>query len=216
MRKKMCPTTQPCDLLRTLALLITVLLISYPAQGQVGSISAQAFLCGSNPNGSDLTVNTSNNTVWTIDSTSGSVCVFNSTQSPAALTLANTIDHPVGPAVAPLFQPQCSGIAYSPASNSFWILNSTSLELVQMNDQGVQIGTAVPFAISGSASGLAYDFVSGNLWTRDTVNQMAVELDPQTCWCFEKVFVFASNTHFYGGWGELSARLKKSDIALKI
>ena len=102
MRKKMCPTTQPCDLLRTLALLITVLLISYPAQGQVGSISAQAFLCGSNPNGSDLTVNTSNNTVWTIDSTSGSVCVFNSTQSPAALTLASTIDHLVGPAVAPL------------------------------------------------------------------------------------------------------------------
>ena len=49
-----------------------------------------------------------------------------------------------------------------------------------MDDQGVQIGASVPFSISGSASGLAYDLISGNLWTRDTVNQMAVEINSQT------------------------------------
>ena len=178
--RKLCPRLQLGALLPIVAALISALLVTLPVQGQIGSIEAEAFLCGTNPNASDVTVNTSDGTVWAIDSTSGNICVFSSTQSPPSLALANIIDHPVGPAMAPLFQPQCSGIAYSPPTSSFWILNSTSLELVEMDDQGVQIGAPVPFSISGSASGLAYDLISGNLWTRDTVNQMAVEINSQT------------------------------------
>ena len=143
--RKLCPRLKSGESLHIFACTFALLLLSLPIEGQVGAIDAQAFLCGSNPNASDVTVNTSNGTVWTIDSTSGNVCIFSSTQSPPSLILTNTIGHPVGPAVAPLFQPQCSGITYSPATNSFWILNSTSLELVEMNDQGVQIGTALPF-----------------------------------------------------------------------
>jgi len=135
-------------------------------------------LCGANPNGSDVAVNTVDNSVWTIDSTSGKICVFSSSSNPPNLALSNMIDHPVGAAVAPLFQPQCTGLAYAEDSNTFWILNSTSLELLEMSPAGAAIGTPVPFTITGSATGLTYDSLSGTLWTRDTVNLQAIEIDP--------------------------------------
>ncbi len=178
--RNLCPALQPFDPLRIAVFIAISLLLSAPLEGQNGSIEAQAPLCGTNPSGSDVTVNTSDGTVWTIDSISGKICVFNSIQTPPSLALANIIDHPVGPAVAPSFQPQCSGIAYSPTTDTFWLLNSTSFELVQMDDQGTQIGAPLPFSINGSASGLAFDVTTGHLWLRDTVSQVAVEIDPET------------------------------------
>ncbi|MGE4632245.1 MAG: hypothetical protein AAEJ47_04340 [Planctomycetota bacterium] len=178
--RNLCPELRlPTALLIAVSVTISVLL-STPLEGQNGTIEAQAPICGSNPTGSDLTVDTSDGTVWTIDSTSGKICVYNTTQSPPSMALANMIDHPVGPAVAPSFQPQCTGLAYCPTTDSFWILNSTSFELVQMDRLGAQIGVPLPFSINGSASGLTCDLDSGNLWLRDTVNQLAVEIDPNT------------------------------------
>ncbi|MDE0957295.1 MAG: hypothetical protein OSB12_01530 [Planctomycetota bacterium] len=157
-----------------------MLLLCAPLQGQNGTLQVEVNLCGANPNGSDVAVNTIDNSVWVIDGTSGKICVFSSSSNPPSLALANMIDHPVGAAVAPLFQPQCSGLAYSEDSNTFWILNSTSLELIEMSPAGAAIGSPVPFTITGSASGLAYDSQSGTLWTRDTVNLQAIEIDPSS------------------------------------
>ncbi|MDE0959286.1 MAG: hypothetical protein OSB09_00735 [Planctomycetota bacterium] len=157
-----------------------MLLLCAPLQGQNGTLQVEVNLCGANSNGSDVAVNTSDNSVWTIDSSSGKICVFSTSSNPPGLALSNMIDHPIGAAAAPLFQPQCSGLAYNESSNTFWILNSTSLELLEMDTSGATVSLPVPFVISGSASGLAYDSLSGTLWTRDTVNQQMVEIDPAT------------------------------------
>ncbi len=160
--------------------LLFLLLITLPVQGQPGTVISTVAVCGSNASASDVALNTSNNTIWTIDSSSGKICVFSYSSAPQSMFLANMIDHPVGAALAPLFQPQCTGLAYNPNSDTFWILNGTSLELVEMDTSGSQVGSAVPFSMSGNAVGLAYDTLSSTLWTRDTFNQVAVELDPVT------------------------------------
>ena len=180
MMPNLCPTPLPGKFCLWVFSVLSVLLLTLPLEGQTGTLQIEVGLCGSNPNGVDVARNGSNDTVWVIDSSSGKICVYSSISNPPGLALANMIDHPIGAAVAPLFQPQCSGIAYCQATNTFWLLNSTSLELVEMSDQGVAIGAPVPFSISGSASGLTYDILSESLWTRDTVNQLAIEIDPIT------------------------------------
>lgn len=175
-----CPTHLSGKFCLWVISMLSAMLLTLPLEGQTGTLQLEVGLCGANPNGVDVARNVSDDTVWVIDSASGKICVYSSITNPPGLALANMIDHPVGAAVAPLFQPQCSGIAYCQATNTFWLLNSTSLELVEMNDQGVAIGAPVPFSITGSASGLTYDILSESLWTRDTVNQLAIEIDPLT------------------------------------
>ncbi len=157
--------------------LLFLLLLTLPVQGQLGTEISSVAVCGSNASASDVALNTSDNTIWSIDSSSGKICVFSYSSTQQSMFLANMIDHPVGAALAPLFQPQCTGITYNPDSDTFWILNGTSLELVEMDTSGNQVGTAVPFSMSGNAVGLTYDTLSNTLWTRDTFNQVAVELD---------------------------------------
>ena len=154
---------------------LVMLFPASPAFAQSGSILNQTDACGTNPKSKDLTVRSSDGTVWGIDATSGKICVYTTA---GTLALTNIIDHPVGPAQAPLFQPQCSGISYSLATDTFWVLNSTGLELTEMDALGNALGAPVSIQINSTLTGLALNPIDGHLWSLDQQNNTAIEIDP--------------------------------------
>ena len=159
----------------TSLLFLLWLIPATPALAQNGTVLQQSTACGTNPKSTDLTVRTSDGTVWGIDATSGKICVYTTA---GTLALTNMIDHPVGAAQAPLFQPQCSGIAYSATTDTFWILNSTGLELREMDAAGNALGAAISIQASTTLTGLAMNPLTGNLWTLNSQDNTALELDP--------------------------------------
>ena len=161
----------------TLTSLVWLILLipATPSHAQNGTILQQTTACGTNPKSSDLTVRTSDGSVWGIDATSGKICVYTTA---GTLALTNMIDHPVGAAQAPLFQPQCSGISYSAATDTFWILNSTGLELSEMDPAGNQLGAPVSIQASTTLTGLTLNPLDGHLWTLNTQDNTALEIDP--------------------------------------
>ena len=161
----------------TLASLVWLILLipATPSHAQNGAILQQTTACGTNPKSTDLTVRTSDGTVWGIDATNGKICVYTTA---GTLALTNMIDHPVGAAQAPLFQPQCSGISYSAATDTFWILNSTGMEISEMDPAGIQLGAPVSIQASTTLTGLALNPLDGHLWTLNTQDNTALEIDP--------------------------------------
>ncbi len=158
-----------------LAILLTFPIFTDNLSAQNGSLLQQTSSCGSNPNTVDIAVRPSDATVWSIDATSGKICVYDTS---GTLALTNMIDHPVGAAQAPLFQPQCAGITYSASTDSFWILNSTGLELIQMDPLGNPIGAPISLNFSGTPSGLTINPLNGRLWSLNRQENSAVEIDP--------------------------------------
>lgn len=134
-----------------------------------------AFSTGTGPGGEDQ--------IWVIDQGSGQVCRYNLSAFPPDIQFASSVNHPFGPAAAPFFTPLCRGVAFRGTTQTAFVLNATTLEIVEIDTSGNQIGLPValsPPLLDASVSGLAYDTVTGNLWYRDTVNDIAVECDPAT------------------------------------
>ena len=161
----------------TLTSLLWLLLLipATPSHAQNGAVIHQTMACGTNPKSTDLTVRTVDGSVWGIDATSGKICVYTTA---GTLALTNMIDHPIGAAQAPLFQPQCSGISYSAATDTFWILNSTGLELLEMDSLGNPLGAPVSIQVSSTLTGLALNPLNGHLWTLNSQDNTAIEIDP--------------------------------------
>ncbi|MGB1070883.1 MAG: hypothetical protein ACPG1Z_04380, partial [Planctomycetota bacterium] len=70
------------------------------------------------------------------------------------------------------------GISYSAATDTFWILNSTGLELSEMDPSGNQLGAPVSIQASTTLTGLALNPLDGHLWTLNTQDNTALEIDP--------------------------------------
>ncbi|OUU21441.1 MAG: hypothetical protein CBC13_08950 [Planctomycetia bacterium TMED53] len=163
--------------LTLLAFFTLSLFVSAPLCAQNGTVLQQLPTCGTNPKSVDLTVRLTDGTLWGIDATSGKICVYSTTGPLAEL---NSFDHPIGAAIAPLFQPQCAGIAYSAATDTFWLLNSTGQELAEMDATGTSLGAPVVIQSASTLVGLALNPLDGNLWSLDNQNNTAIEIDPIT------------------------------------
>lgn len=152
---------------------------------QNGVVDYTTPLCGNTPQsaGSDLTYDTNSDALWILDQGSGQVCRYVLSAFPPDILFTTSVNHPFGAAAPPFFSPLCSGVAFRNSTSTLFILNSSTLEIVEMDLNGAQIG--LPIALSpplpdAALSGLAYDTVTGNLWCRDIVNDLAIQCDPVT------------------------------------
>ncbi len=155
----------------------TPLFVANPLAAQNGVVIQQTATCGSNPKSVDLTVRLTDGNLWSIDATSGKVCVYSTS---GVLLLSTNLDHPIGAAQAPLFQPQCSGLTYSATTDTFWILNSTGHEISEMDPSGAPLGTPIAIQSVNTLTGLAMNPIDGNLWSLNNQNNSVLEIDPLT------------------------------------
>ena len=179
--------------------------------GQNGSVDFTLALCGNTPqsSGIDLAYDTLTNTIWVLDQGSGQVCRYTLSAFPPDIVFDSSVNHPFGAAAPPFFTPLCVGLTYDPVSQNFLLLNGTTLQLIQMDPTGLQVGLPAVLTppAGGSLTGLAFDTVTGNVWSRDTINHLAVEFDPATGGIVSQIplpgeaIIYGSGIHFVNDLG---------------
>jgi len=164
----------------SIGVLLATLAVATPARAQLGTIDYTVPLCGSSPQsaGADLAYDSVANRLWTIDQGSGQCCRYTLSAFPPDMVFNVSVNHPFGAALPPFFSPLCTGIAFNPTTQNLYVLNASTIQIVEMDQTGAQVGpfvTLSPPLPNAAVSGLAFDTVTGNLWYRDTVNDIAVQ-----------------------------------------
>ncbi len=124
----------------------------------------------------DICVDTTDGSYYLIDSYSGEICHYSS-----AGVVQTTFGHPYGAATFPFFTPVMRGIAYNSATDTLFVLNGTTKEIIEIDKlSGSAVGIDIPLTpvvSNRDVWGLTYDSINNSFWYRDVVNNEVVECD---------------------------------------
>ncbi|MEE8141752.1 MAG: hypothetical protein V3T77_01500, partial [Planctomycetota bacterium] len=170
----------------------------------------------------DIAYDTSDNSLWVLDSGGGTVCHYGLSALPPEISLIGSISHSVGPAAPPFFTPQVTGVAFNSNSNTIYVMRNDffSQEIHHMDKTGLPIGapvTLIPPDVDTNPVGLSFDPVTGNLWYRDIQNQKLVECDPATGTTVSTIvipgeIVFGTGVHFLNDGGTDYLEITYGDV----